>query len=352
MRVPHAKTASALAILCLAFGAACDLVVPDGQELVIGVGSAAFGSSADPDGEARPAVRVERGGRLRVEGGQVFGGSQLPQDPLPPPMMGVAAAPGILAQGGNVRVTSGMVQGGSVVFREGARGFALVASGIDATDSRVEIEGGLVMGGAGVAFQGDPQQGLFRRPALLVTGGSLRVAGGTVMPGVLSRDFGSPPPLVIAAASSVEITGGSFLGRVQLASSPSVIRGGSFQSLLVGTRFATGLVLDSFPFVAFPDSSGSEPATCIEIRGGSFESIDIQGRQTVMFFGQFTLPFGQTSFVFRALAPVPQAQGFPPPPPLPLLAGTLENGAPASIRVTGELGSVAILAPAGAPGCP
>jgi hypothetical protein len=317
----------------LGFGAACDLRVAPGQTVVVDNGAQFFGAagpSASSD-QAGPAAIVDEGGTLIVQDAGLFGGGFVPN----PSDAGGVGAPGIqVSEAGTVVVFAGTIQGGNVSFQADpqsppdGRQVGVGGIGININlDSVLDIRGGTIVGGSVTTFQPDGQQFGVGGVAIRAVQTDIAVSGGQIRPGtVQGKLFTNDQPYAANIyGGTLDVSGGTFQGKVQVNGVRSVIRGGSL------------------PVLELSDPLGFGPTSgCTEIRGGSVGMIRALGNENVFIFGTgFNVPPG--------VLPVSSPTG---------VTGTFADGTPIATLITRvntssfpSLGIIRLVAP-GSPGCP
>jgi hypothetical protein len=321
---------------------ACDLRVGDGQTTVLGDRGMVFGVLT-PN-----AVSVGRGGTLVVQDADAFGlGRRVEQGDALRPGPGAAI---VVSDGGSVRALRGTISGGNVLViaqdpatppqppNAAEQLFPTpLAPALMAQGASVEIDGAnLVASGVFGSV------GFVPAPAVLANQSQVRIRSGSlrVGPGTSSSPFFLALIALQAAESSIEISGGDFVGgRSLIVGSQTRISGGNVGSLSLGIDVA---LLNPMPL----PSRG-----CTELRGGSLQSMTLDGpNETLIVFGTgFNLPLGPV--------PIPQLAMrrilVPPPPPTVRLTGRLADGTPLdlAIWVFDAAARIVLAAPGSATGC-
>ena len=347
---------------------ACDFVVPGGQTTTIDSMVKTAGADKTPNAvEVQPGFPGQPPGTLIVRDAVLQGHDRAFQESkdeaLPP---GAA----IVSRGGRVRIFSGNVSAGNVQVmpRDPSAdpppraSYALAPALSATTSSTIEIMGG--------TFTSSSLTGsvpiLVDAPAIAVSDSQLTITNGTFLLGDNPlRRAGQLPvtPSVLAARSRVEISGGSFAsGTVQLFSSRTVIRGGSF-----GRGVSLGLRPPPLGFTPIPNGPPNAPLVpllpapgCTEIGGGSFPSAPsvvgvgvVEAGERVFIYGSgFNLPYG----------PLAAPDGPPPAPGesvfangltlIPLTGTLLMNSAPATFNLSLQPGAIVVLDPGTGPNPP
>jgi hypothetical protein len=353
---------------------ACDFVVPSGQTTTIDSTVKTAGADKTPNAaEVQPGFPALQGspgqpaGTLIVRDAELQGHDRVFQEskdePRPP-------GEAIVSRGGRVRIFSGKISAGNVQVmpRDPSAGppprasYPLAPALSATTNSTIEIMGG--------TFTSSRLTGsvpiLVDAPAIAVSDSQLTITSGTFLLGdnPLRAARQLPvTPSVLAARSRVEISGGSFAsGTVQLFSSQTVIRGGSF-----GRGVSLGLRPPPLGFTPIPNGPPNAPLVpilpapgCTEIRGGSFPSASsvvgvgvVEAGEVVFIYGSgFNLPYG----------PVPAPFGTPPAPGesvfangltlIPLTGTLLMNSAPATFNLSLQPGAIVVLDPGTGPNPP
>jgi hypothetical protein len=238
-----------LVFLGLGFGTACGRVVPAGETLTLSMGESVIGAQGADETPAQAAVRVDPGGTLRVLAADLRGGDSVVSKITTP-----SPGAGIFAFAGDVDVSGGTVQGGSVVFTNGPQGTLRGATGVKIASSALSVSGGQIRGGAA------PPQG--------------------------TRGNG-----VVALASRVVISGGD-IDSVGLSQSRAILLGGRIGALVLSPifvfEFFNPLLID--PIAPAPGQSSS----CVELRGGQVAGPIFLTEASLFVVGsRFNLPFGE-----------------------------------------------------------
>jgi hypothetical protein len=223
-----------LALLALGSGTACERVVAPGETLTLAQGESIVGSLGSDETPGKPAVRVQRLGRLDVIAADLTGGAALATTPGILPFAGQ----GVVAGEAEVNVFGGTITGGPVLLN-GATGAFNASDGMLISFGRLNISGGRVRGGE-VPSPGNPGMGVRAvESTVTVTGGDIDRIGfvhsrgfllggriGTVSIGPIVFIEGPPPGP--RRTSCVELHGGQIEGPIVLLNADLFISGSSF----------------------------------------------------------------------------------------------------------------------------
>ena len=309
-----------LCALALAFGTACELVVPEGQTTVLADGSSVLGVAV-------------HGGTLIVEDADVSGPGVVVErgDSVP-----ATFGPAIVADGGVVRIRGGRIVGGNLlVIPQDPNTPAIppqpdlpferpLPSALVAAGSVVEIDGGILISGGQTSLA----TGIFfTTPAVVVTGGALTIRGGDFVLGNELSGF-RRQSVVRAQQSRVAIGGGRFGGWIRLAGSRSLITRGWLRMLALG-----------------PSDPVAVGRGCTQLQGGILHTTSIESAdETLLILGTgFNHPLGQVPITSVSTpGSTPSAQ----------VTGILADGTPLVLNVfAAKLPAHVVLAPPGSVSC-